>query len=188
MAQQNNNPSSLLFGALAGGLIVGAAIKFLSTSQGKKLKRNLTDQLDDYKDNVEDFIEDVADKIGNSKISKKTCEAVDCVKEGLEMLTDEENSIERIGLLGGALLCGLAGAGAAIYFANRPCEETGLRCRVKQMGSKAVHAKKILEELLEKVEARSHDAVEIVKSDTVRDVLDLAALGLQLWTKFKKKS
>jgi hypothetical protein len=59
---------------------------------------------------------------------------------------------------------------------------------VKQMGSKAVHAKKILEELLEKVEARSHDAVEIVKSDTVRDVLDLAALGLQLWTKFKKKS
>ena len=180
MSDNQMSPQAILIGAVLGGLLGTAASSVLST----KNERSLTDNLGEYGEKIKSLVQDLHGNIANNIsdgaecLTEKAQEIVKTIKNEAQSYTDFENKDFRKGVLVGAVLGGLLGAGGACVY--NECHEK------KTPGT---NWKKIAQEVLEIMNTKgfSQCRERCTKSHTMDDMLDFAVSGLQLWKNMQRR-
>lgn len=166
------NMQSILVGALIGGLLGGTAATVFATKTGAKL----TENFGEYTDKIRSFIDDINGNITDAvsentdTISDRAQDIMKYMKHEFKNLPSLDNKDFKKGLIAGAVLGGLLGAGGcAVYNGN--CKNLG-----------DVNWKKMANEVLnycgEKCNVDLHP-----KSHSIHDMLDFAVNGVKFWKK-----
>lgn len=192
--QKTSDANKLILGAILGGVVVGTSAVFLSTKKGQKLKDNAADKLQDVKDQLQEFLGSLSDKKEGfvsclsdqaEGCSEKLQDFTSQVKDLIDTYSTDENKDRLSTLLIGTIIGGMLGAGASAYLNSDTAEKGDM---FKNLGSKASSLKSTISDILHVLEDKTGVHVHSNgQSNTIKDIMDFATSGVQIWQKFQKK-
>ncbi len=144
----------------------------MASKNGKKFQHDLREGYEDATDRVGEFVGSLKDSIG-SQAKEVWKEYSEKAKEQLGEFADLESKEFKQGLLMGGVVGVALSVGAAFVY-KASCEE-------RNFGQELIKWKNVAKHVMDKVE----HAPACKRSNTVDDVLDLAATGLRLWKTMK---
>lgn len=208
------NATNILVGSLIGVAVVGAAAGAIIYANNRP-KRGLKYRFNDIKDRVEDlfdgisanaesFAENVSDQA--CEWTEKAQEFVEWAQDRIETLNDPDNKAVKYGLIAGAVVIGLLGTTAAMLFSGKENARGTAAEFLETVSEKVLSWKKMMEDILEmaqegicKVSSSlnnvNHSINELAdysgkkykknKHNTVKNIIDFATSGMQLWQSLK---
>lgn len=192
--QKTSHTNKLILGAILGGVVAGTGAVLLNTKQGQKFKDDAADKLSDVKDQLQEFLSTLNDKSQTIR-SDLSDRAEDYADRAQDFASQIREQIEAIGidnkenltaLLIGAILGGMLGAGASSYMSS---DTKNKKDMFKGLSSSAISVKNTIKDILSTLEdhnpLHNHDGSK--HPNSVKDILDFATSGVQLWNKFKSK-
>jgi len=190
-----SHTTKLVLGAILGGAIVGTSAAFLTSKSGRKLKNNAANTIEDLKDKLDDFLVNVSKKTKNiaSDVSDRADDYSDKIQDFAAQITEQveclgttENKEKLTAFLIGGILGGMLGAGAATWI-SEPSKKNDI---IKSLGSSAYALKDTIKDILEVLEDNTESTAKSISKNSktsVKDVIDFASTGIQLWQKFQSK-
>lgn len=192
MGYKDSNTNKLILGAILGGVIVGTSAIYLSTKQGKKLRNQATDKLQDFKEQLQDFLGSLNDKSKSlacdmsDRAGDYACKIQDFatqIREQIEGLGESEDKDRLTGLMIGAVVGALLGAGASAWLNSDSKDKSDL---FKNLGTSAGTLKRTISDILSVLQDKASFKGNR-SSNAMKDILDFATTGVQLWQKFQNK-
>lgn len=205
---------NILIGSLIGGVVIGTSVALMYANKGK-LNRDLKYRYKEVKNKMDEFFDgislnthSIAQDVNNqaAEWTEKAQDFVEWAQDQIECLNDPENKQIKYGLIAGAAVIGLLGATAAVVCSSKPCDKTSQDI-LEKISEKVCAWRKTMENILDLAEGgvctvsdglnRVNKSVRDfavhstksakAKTNTMQDIVDFAASGLQLWQSIKNK-
>lgn len=210
------NGTNILVGSLIGVAVAGTVAGAIIYANNRPKKRGLKYRFSDIKNRVEDLFEGIGGNAESfaANISDQACEwtekaqdFVEWAQDRIESLNEPDNKAVKYGLLAGAVIIGLLGTTAAMLFSGKENERGAAADLLETVSKKVLSWRKMMENILEMAEdgiCKVSEGINNVnnsisemadysgkkykknKNNTIRNIIDFATSGMQLWQSIKR--
>lgn len=192
----NNNISAnkLILGALLGSVVVGTSAVLMSSKKKQTFTSKSSEAIGDLKDKLEEYLNYIGKKSQNisgdisdkaSDYSSKIHDFALQISDQVEGLGTTENKDKMKAFLVGGILGGMLGAGASTWMSSGSGNKEEF---LTTIGKSANNVKDTIQEILHIIDEKtSSENISKSSSSTVKDVIDFASMGLQIWQSMQSK-
>lgn len=180
MSDNQMSLQTILVGAVIGGMLGGTAASVFTSKNASSVR----DNFHEYSDKIQAFIHSVNDNVSSSihdnaeSLTDRAHDILSTMKSEFDSFPDLENKDFQKGLMVGAALGSLVGAGGAALYNS--CSPKADKCNTWS---------KVAKEVLNIANHKGRFSGESNKpqSRSINDVLDFAVTGIKLWQNLTKR-